>query len=643
MAYVGQGIKGGTFSVLDTSGNTYNGSNVTFNLGTQVGSPAQLLVSHDGVIQKPVTDYTIATGGTQITFTTAPASGASIFITEISGAVGAPMNRDINGDELILDADGDTSITADTDDQIDIRIAGADDFQFTANTFTAQSGSTIAGQAITATTVVGSGAAQFATAGIGAAKDLGDGLHVKSGDSGASVDGAGNELVLENSGACGLSILSANDSTGNIYFGDDGANSIGYIQYSHVNNQIDFSANAGVKLSILSDGDIRLPIDEKGLVFGAGSDVYFGSNEGESGFIFTAGAAFAALNSSPGMQMLCEDTFQIQFFAGEGKGCSLLFRADQSDDNADRWYIGNGDTSFDASTSFNFLDYEAGSVDMEMALLNTGVLNVEGAVNASTSVDYAEYFEWKTELASDDKITETYGMTVVLDSGKVRLAEVGEEAKVLGVVRPNDVSAMVGGSEEFKYKDKYEKNVWNENVMEEYTLVKWDETINKYWKDGDTLPENVKVGDVRGTYVYQHEYHKDRIPAKKLKSMVKDGIPETQIDRSEPNWHTLASNLSSEDLVVPSTNAEKTAANYVERTTYSKDKGDYKKDDKLMRKKVNSSYDSTKVYVPRSKRRKEWCVVGLIGQVEVRDSAIVPTSWTKMKNLESGIDLYYIK
>ena len=143
MAYVGQGIKGGTFSVLDTSGNTYNGSNVTFDLGTQVGSPAQLLVSHDGVIQKPVTDYTIATGGTQITFTTAPASGASIFITEISGAVGAPMNRDINGDELILDADGDTSITADTDDQIDIKIAGADDFRFTANNFEILSGSTI--------------------------------------------------------------------------------------------------------------------------------------------------------------------------------------------------------------------------------------------------------------------------------------------------------------------------------------------------------------------------------------------------------------------------------------------------------------------------------------------------------------------
>jgi hypothetical protein len=126
MAYIGQGIKEGTFSVLDTSGNTYNGSNTTFSLGTQVGSPAQLLVSHDGVIQKPGTDYSLATGGTQITFSTAPASGASIFIVEISGAVGGPLASDLNGAELILDADADTTLRADTDDQIDIKIANAD-------------------------------------------------------------------------------------------------------------------------------------------------------------------------------------------------------------------------------------------------------------------------------------------------------------------------------------------------------------------------------------------------------------------------------------------------------------------------------------------------------------------------------------
>jgi hypothetical protein len=126
MAYIGQGIKEGTFAVLDTSGNTYNGSNVTFDLGTQVGSPAQLLVSHDGVLQKPGTDYSLATGGTQITFSTAPASGASIFIVEISGAVGGPLASDLNGAELILDADADTTLRADTDDQIDFKIANTD-------------------------------------------------------------------------------------------------------------------------------------------------------------------------------------------------------------------------------------------------------------------------------------------------------------------------------------------------------------------------------------------------------------------------------------------------------------------------------------------------------------------------------------
>ena len=133
MAYIGKSIESGTFAVLDTSGNTYNGSNTTFSLGTQVGSPAQLLVSHDGVLQKAGTDYSLASGGTQITFSTAPASGASIFIVEISGAVGGPLDSDLNGNELILDADGDTSITADTDDQIDIKIANADHVKLTSS------------------------------------------------------------------------------------------------------------------------------------------------------------------------------------------------------------------------------------------------------------------------------------------------------------------------------------------------------------------------------------------------------------------------------------------------------------------------------------------------------------------------------
>ena len=79
---------------------------------------------------------------------------------------------DLNANELIIDLDADTSITADTDDQIDIKIAGADDFRFTANTFTALSGSTIAAQALTATTLTTTGAIAIANDGnIGSAGD----------------------------------------------------------------------------------------------------------------------------------------------------------------------------------------------------------------------------------------------------------------------------------------------------------------------------------------------------------------------------------------------------------------------------------------------------------------------------------------
>lgn len=54
---------------------------------------------------------------------------------------------DFNGiaDCIVLDADGDTHISAPVDDQIDIAIAGSDDFTFTANAFNVLSGSAVTG------------------------------------------------------------------------------------------------------------------------------------------------------------------------------------------------------------------------------------------------------------------------------------------------------------------------------------------------------------------------------------------------------------------------------------------------------------------------------------------------------------------
>ena len=75
---------------------------------------------------------------------TDPTADRTITLPNATGTVALQnASIDMNGTELILDADADTSITADTDDQIDIKIAGADDFTFTANKLDVLSGSTL--------------------------------------------------------------------------------------------------------------------------------------------------------------------------------------------------------------------------------------------------------------------------------------------------------------------------------------------------------------------------------------------------------------------------------------------------------------------------------------------------------------------
>jgi hypothetical protein len=214
MAYIGQGIKQGTFKVLDTSGNTYNGSNVTFSLGTQVGSAAQLLVSHDGVIQLPGTDYTLATGGTQITFSTAPASGASIFITEISGAVGGtvtPSDNSVGITQLnVSDGSNGQALTTNGSGTLSFSSVSADADNF------------------------------FASSGL-SNKDLGVGLHLKTADSGqSSVSGSADEMIIEGSGDSGMTILSGASNTGNIFFGDSGDDNESRISYSHSGQDLTF-------------------------------------------------------------------------------------------------------------------------------------------------------------------------------------------------------------------------------------------------------------------------------------------------------------------------------------------------------------------------------------------------------------------
>jgi hypothetical protein len=124
------GITSGSNIVSDTDS--------TDDLGTTGVRWANLFV--DGIT---ATDQITATGftGTLDGILGSGAAAAATTTTLVSstitasGIVTANAKLDLNGTELILDADADTSITSDTDDKIDYRIGGADVMQMNATAF----------------------------------------------------------------------------------------------------------------------------------------------------------------------------------------------------------------------------------------------------------------------------------------------------------------------------------------------------------------------------------------------------------------------------------------------------------------------------------------------------------------------------
>ena len=151
----------------------------------------------------PATGTAFTLGDSGDTFTLP--SGATIVNSGTATGFNAAGAFDLNGAVLTVDADADTTITADTDDQIDIAIAGADDFKITANTFTALSGSTIAANTIAETT--------------GASGVTIDGVLIK--DTTVDVNGTADAIILDGDGDTTISAPTANQIDFEIAGADD--------------------------------------------------------------------------------------------------------------------------------------------------------------------------------------------------------------------------------------------------------------------------------------------------------------------------------------------------------------------------------------------------------------------------------------
>ena len=87
MAYIGRQQTSSTFLKLDDISSQFNSSTTTFNLtlGGEAffaGNPYSLLVSLGGVIQEPISAFTI--NQNQINFASAPPAGADFFIVVLA-------------------------------------------------------------------------------------------------------------------------------------------------------------------------------------------------------------------------------------------------------------------------------------------------------------------------------------------------------------------------------------------------------------------------------------------------------------------------------------------------------------------------------------------------------------------------------
>ena len=142
MPYIGRTLGQGTrsrFLYTATAGQTtFSGSDSQSNTLAYADNNGVDCFQNGVLLKGGGADYT-ATTGTSVVLTT----GASVSdVIEIlvydvfaiadhvkksgDAMTGALTNIDVNGTELILDADGDTSITSDTDDQIDFKTGGTD-------------------------------------------------------------------------------------------------------------------------------------------------------------------------------------------------------------------------------------------------------------------------------------------------------------------------------------------------------------------------------------------------------------------------------------------------------------------------------------------------------------------------------------
>ena len=480
MSYIGQQLPADVFSGFTTDSFTGDGSATTFTLSKAPFSEDGLIVVINNVIQQPTTNFTVS--GTTLTIVgTAVANGDPLYAIHTSGAVPSTLASkvDVNGvsDAIILDADADTTISADTDDQIDFKAGGTDIFQLTATTATFNDGVTI-------TTA-----------------DNTDTLTLISTDA----DGSGGPIldIYRNSAS-----PADDDTIGKIVYRGRNDNSqdvdYGMIE-ANIVDASDGTEDGNIIFRCMNGGALNQMLKI------TGPETVFNDASIDTDF---------RVESNSYGQALLVDGGENAVFVGTTAfyDTDAIFTVRSGASSSYTQHLSNTSSSFSSTMMYFSSNMEEDTSSFFQKLVDTNDTQIsfrldgngffDGAADAGNA-DFAEYFE------STDGSAIAIGKTVVLDSGKVRASTDSDNAAdIVGVVRHRKTVGVIGNSAWSKWKGKYKVDDYGVPLLEEYTVTEWDEIVAE---DADDLEvtykgEKKKLKQIKGDTIH-HSYHTDQIPS----------------------------------------------------------------------------------------------------------------------------------
>lgn len=205
---------------------------------------------------------------------------------------------------------------------------------------------------------------------------------------------------------------------------------------------------------------------------------------------------------------------------------------------------------------------------------------IYGGTNFITvAADYAEFFEWEDGNPNGE---DRIGMSVVIaDEGKMRLYDRQRDrpADILGVI--SGTAAVVGNSAELSWAQRFLYDDYGRVLTEDRLMIEWEEL--EFDAQGAPVLDPTGKQRKRGHSYFPHEIERDGIvvPANAVRVM-------RNFQVENPNW------------------------------------------------------DQSKQYSPR-KERKEWDIVGLLGQVWVRKGQPVAPQWRDLRKSNAVADRYFVR